>query len=142
MHVLKYNLHWECSCIWYKKRLWQTFEVISVLQITYRISSDQLLTCMHDRASINGAAMKVIVISTIPLKWQACTNKKAIIVIVIGNVVPTITAAYNLSIYRIALNFGGAKLWRLSLIKNFEVLNFGEMNTSESSCIIWRILEG
>ena len=31
--------------------------------------------------------------------------------------------------YRIALNFGGAKLWRISLHKNFEVLNFGETST-------------
>ena len=35
-------------------------EVISVLQITYGISSNQLLACMHDRASINGAAMRTI----------------------------------------------------------------------------------
>ena len=28
--------------------------------------------------------------------------------------------------YRIALNFGGAKLWQIRLHKNFEVLNFGE----------------
>ena len=32
-------------------------------------------------------------------------------------------------IYRIALNFGGAKLWRISFHKIFEVLNFGEMST-------------
>ena len=32
-------------------------------------------------------------------------------------------------IYCIALNFGGAKLWRISLHKNFEVLNFGETST-------------
>ena len=35
-------------------------KVISVLQITYGISSNQLLACMHDRASINGAAMRTI----------------------------------------------------------------------------------
>ena len=32
-------------------------EVISVLQVAYGISSNQLLACMHDRASVNGAAM-------------------------------------------------------------------------------------
>ena len=42
-------------------------------------------------------------------------------------------------IYRIALNFGGAKLWRISLHKNFEVLNFGEMSTKQ---IIVHNLEG
>ena len=35
-------------------------EVISVLQITYGINSNQLLACMHDRASVNGAAMRTI----------------------------------------------------------------------------------
>ena len=35
-------------------------EVISVLQIAYGISSNQLLACMHDRASVNGAAMRTI----------------------------------------------------------------------------------
>ena len=29
------------------------------------------------------------------------------------------------------LNFGGAKLWRISLHKNFEVLNFGETSTKQ-----------
>ena len=37
----------------------------------------------------------------------------------------------QVSKYRIALNFGGAKLWRISLHKNFEVLNFGETNTKQ-----------
>ena len=31
--------------------------------------------------------------------------------------------------YRIALIFGGAKLWRISLHKKFGVLNFGETST-------------
>ena len=35
-------------------------EVISVLQVAYGISSNQLLACMHDRASVNGAAMRTI----------------------------------------------------------------------------------
>ena len=35
-------------------------EVISVLQVVYGISSNQLLACMHDRASVNGAAMRTI----------------------------------------------------------------------------------
>ena len=35
-------------------------EVISVLQITYGISSNHLLACMHDRTSVNGAAMRTI----------------------------------------------------------------------------------
>ena len=34
-------------------------------------------------------------------------------------------------LYCIALNFGGAKLWRKSLHKNFEVLNFGETSTKQ-----------
>ena len=33
--------------------------------------------------------------------------------------------------YRIALNFGGIKVWRISLHKNFEVLNFGETSTKQ-----------
>ena len=35
-------------------------EVISILQVTYGVKSDQLLACMHDRASVNGAAMRTI----------------------------------------------------------------------------------
>ena len=38
-----------------------------------------------------------------------------------------------------ALNFGGAKLWRISIHKNFEVLNFGETSTKQ---IIVDNLEG
>ena len=30
-----------------------------------------------------------------------------------------------------ALNFGGAKLWRISLHKNFKVLNFGETSSKQ-----------
>ena len=35
-------------------------EVISVLHITYGISSNHLLAWMHDRTSTNGAAMRTI----------------------------------------------------------------------------------
>ena len=35
-------------------------EIISILQVTYGVKSGQLLTCMHDRASVNGAAMRTI----------------------------------------------------------------------------------
>ena len=35
-------------------------EVISILQVVYGISAKQLLACMHDRASVNGCAMRTI----------------------------------------------------------------------------------
>ena len=35
-------------------------EVISILQIAYGIGVEQLLACIHDRASVNGCAMRTI----------------------------------------------------------------------------------
>ena len=35
-------------------------EVISILQVTYGICANKLLACMHDRASVNGCAMRTI----------------------------------------------------------------------------------
>ena len=35
-------------------------EVISILQVSYGICAKKLLACMHDRASVNGAAMRTI----------------------------------------------------------------------------------
>lgn len=35
-------------------------ELISILQVNYDINSNKLVACMHDRASVNGAAMRTI----------------------------------------------------------------------------------